>query len=257
MNEQSKTPQAKTHELFSGKSAQYARSSLLTDRENLARVKELTGISPDDLVLDVATGTGYMAAVAAEAGAFVVATDFTLNMLLETRRELERWNKNTLALVDADHLAFADCSFNVVACRVSVHHFANPGIAIREMARVCKTGGTVMIMDVVSSEDRAKSDLHNKMGQLRDPSEVRQWQLSEIEQMMISAGLTITDTETWSHVMAFDEWIRLGGADSQTAEQLREMMIDSIEGDKAGINPHFVDDELHFTWTTGILVASK
>ena len=57
--------------------------------------------------------------------------------------------------------------------------------------------------------------------------------------------------------MAFDEWILLGGADQQTARQLREMMIDSMDGDKAGFNPELIDDELVFTWQTGILLARK
>jgi ubiquinone/menaquinone biosynthesis C-methylase UbiE len=257
MTQQSETPQSRVQTLFSRKSSQYVKSSLLTDRDNLARVRELAGISQDDLVLDVATGTGYMARVAAEAGAKVIATDFTLNMLLETRRELKGWEKSMLALADADILPFANNSFDVVVCRVSIHHFANPQLAIGEMARVCKPGGKVLIMDVVSSENQAKSDLHNKMGKLRDPSEVRQWQLSELQQMMQHVGLTVAKTETWLHVMAFDEWIWLGGADEKTAEELQEMMIDSMEGDKAGLNPEFRDGELVFTWTTGILVASK
>jgi len=257
MNEQSSSPQSRTRQLFGDKSKEYASSSLLVDRENLALVMDLAGISERDRVLDVATGTGYMAMAVAEVNAEVIASDFTLEMLLEAREALEGGGKTELALADADRLAFADNSFDAVTCRVSIHHFANPQLAIGEMARVCKPDGRVVIMDVVSSEDKSKSDLHNKMGKLRDSSEVRQWQRSEIERMVKETGLTVTEVESWSHVMAFDEWIRLGGADSETAERLREMMIDSMNGDKAGMKPEFRDGELVFTWTTGIIVARK
>ncbi len=257
MKEQSESPQSRVRGLFSRKSKQYAHSSLLTDQENLALLIDLAGITESDRVLDVATGTGYMAMAVADIGAEVIATDFTLEMLLEARSALEGRGKTELALADADRLAFADDIFDAVTCRVSVHHFANPQLAISEMARVCKPDGRVVIMDVVSSEDKSKSDLHNIMGKMRDQSEVRQWQRSEIEQMMREAGLTVTKVESWSHIMAFEEWTRLGGTDPETAEQLRELMIDSMDGDKAGISPEFVDGQLFFTWTTAIIVARK
>ena len=257
MSEQTSSPQSRVRQLFGEKSKEYASSSLLIDQENLALVMELAGISGSDRVLDVATGTGYMARAVADIGAEVIATDFTLEMLLESRAALEGQGKTELALADADRMAFADNSFDAVTCRVSLHHFANPQLAIGEMARVCKPDGRVVIMDVVSSEDKSKSDLHNKMGKLRDSSEVKQWQRSEIERMVKEAGLIVTEVESWPHVMAFDEWIRLGGADSEAAERLREMMIDSMDGDKAGLTPEFRAGELVFTWTTGIIVARK
>jgi len=257
MNEQSQTPQSKVRHLFGVKSAEYNTSSLLTSQQNLKFVIEMVGITHNDKVLDVATGTGFMAIAIADTGAQVIATDFTLAMLKKASESLTGQSNTALALADADLLPFASDSFDVVTCRVSVHHFANPQLAIREMSRVCKPDGRVMIMDVISSEDRVKSDLHNKMGKLRDLSEVRQWQLSEIEKMINEEGLTVTKTESWSHVMAFDEWIRLGGTDQQTAERLRGMMIDSMDGNKAGLNPEFIEDELVFTWMTGIVVAQK
>ncbi len=254
---QPQTPQSKVQHLFGQKSAEYKTSSLLTNQKNLQFVIELAKISHHDRVLDVATGTGFMAIALADTGAEVIATDFTLAMLEEASESLANQTNTSLALADADCLPFPTDSFDAVTCRVSIHHFANPQLAISEMARVCKQAGRVVIMDVVSSQNKSKSDLHNKLGKMRDQSEVRQWQLSEIERMVKQAGLIINAVESWSHVMAFDEWIRLGGTDAQTAGMLKKMMIDSMDGDKAGLNPEFVDGELVFTWTTGIVVAIK
>ena len=257
MTEQSESPQSRTRQLFGNKSDDYSTSSLLKDQQNLQFVIEMAGITDRDRVLDVATGTGFMAVAVADTGAEVVATDFTLAMLEKAGEFLADRGNVSLSLADADCLPFPPGSFDLVTCRVSMHHFANPQIAFREMARVCKPGGRVLIMDVVSSEDEAKSELHNKMGKLRDPSEVRQWRPSEVEQMIRNAGLNISKFELWPHLMAFDEWIHLGGADEETTERLRGMIIDSIDGDKAGISPKFRDGELFFTWTTAIILAWK
>ncbi len=257
MKQESETPQSRTRRLFGSKSEDYSTSSLLKDRQNLQLVIKMAGITGRGRVLDVATGTGFMAMAVADTGAEVIATDFTLAMLEKSREFLGNRENVSLSLADADCLPFPADVFDVVTCRVSVHHFANPQTAFNEMARVCKPGGRVLIMDVTSSEDEAKSRLHNKMGKLRDPSEVWQWRPSDLERMLIDAGLSVSEVKLWPHVMAFEEWIHLGGADEETAEQLRGMMIDSIDGDKAGLNPELRDGELFFTWTTAILVARK
>lgn len=257
MVEDSEKTQFMTQELFERKSQEYSTSSLLADKRNLKLLLKLTEITKNDRILDIATGTGFLAAAVADTGAELIATDFTMAMLEKARVALEDRNNTVLALADAAKLPFTDDSFDVVTCRIAVHHFAEPETAFAEMSRVCKTGGRVLVMDVISSEEENKSELQNRIGKLRDQSEVRQWRISELESMFRQNGLNISRTELWPHMMAFNEWIRLGGADETTAEKIRAMMIDSMDGDKAGLNPEYRDGELVFTWTTGIIVARK
>ena len=61
-------------------------------------------------VLDVATGGGHVARRLREAGASVVTTDVAPGMQPDV-------------VAPADHLPFADASFDVVACRIAAHHF--------------------------------------------------------------------------------------------------------------------------------------
>lgn len=257
MPDNSDSTQYLTQKLFGKKAQEYSNSSLLVNKGNLDLILEIAMISRTDRVLDVATGTGFLAEAIADTDAEVIATDFTLSMLEKSRELLTGRSNTVLALADADNQPFMENSFDVVTCRVAVHHFANPQIAFHEMARVCKPGGRVVIMDVVSAEDKEKSELHNEMAKLRDPSEFRQWRRSELEEMLKTSGLTISNVELWPHQMAFDEWIRLGGADDATAEIIREMMIDSMDGDKATLNPEIKDGDLYFTWNTAVIVANK
>lgn len=246
-----------TRQHFSRKSKEYTTSSLLANQQNLDLCTKMAGISYGQKILDVATGTGFLAITMTDAGAEVVATDFTISMLEKTKAALEGNNNVNYALADADQLPFTSESFDGVTCRVAVHHFANPQIAFKEMARVCNAGGRVMIMDVISSEDDAKGELHNRMSKLRDPSEVRQWKRSELESMLEKSGLKVSQVGLWTHLMSFDEWIRLGATDAEATETVRNMMRDSMDGDKAGINVEIVDDKMYFTWTTAIIVAHK
>ena len=86
---------------------------------------------------------------------------------------------------------------------------------------------------------------------------LKPFDMLELKRMIENSGLTVSQVELWPHVMAFDDWIRLGGADEETTETIRAMVMDSMDGDKAGINPEIREGKLFFTWTTAILVAHK
>ena len=121
-------------ENFGRQALEYNANTLLADSGNLNTFVSLAGVSPTDRVLDVATGTGFLAKTISGIGADVLATDFTVSMLKQAREEFGDRDNVSFALADADCLPFADGLFDVVACRVAVHHFDNPQIAFQEMA---------------------------------------------------------------------------------------------------------------------------
>ena len=82
--------------------------------------------------LDVATGGGHVARRLREAGATVVTVDPAPGMQADTT-------------APAEDLPFADGSFDVVACRLAAHHFADVRRAVQELARVAS--GRVVICD--------------------------------------------------------------------------------------------------------------
>ena len=101
-------------------------------------------IGPSQRVLDVACGTGVVAITAARAGAQVTALDLTPE-LLEVARANARlaqvdveWHKG-----DAEQLPFAEATFDVVVSQFG-HIFApRPEVALGEMLRVLRSGGTI------------------------------------------------------------------------------------------------------------------
>lgn len=102
------------------------------------------GIGPGQRVLDVAAGTGNVAIPAAEAGAEVVASDLTPDLLEIGRREAARRGVE-LQWVEADveALPFADAEFDVVTSAAGAMFAPDHGQTARELLRVCRPGGTI------------------------------------------------------------------------------------------------------------------
>ena len=109
-----------------------------------ARLVRHAGIKAGQTVLDVACGTGVVAVTAARAGARVTGFDLTPE-LLEHARENARLANVSIEFHEGDveQLPFADESFDVVVSQFG-HMFApRPGVAIGQMLRVLKRGGTI------------------------------------------------------------------------------------------------------------------
>src|SRR5215470_12790642 len=109
-----------------------------------ARLVRHAKVKTGDRVLDVGCGTGVAAITAARAGAEVTGLDLTLE-LLQRARENARISQIEVEFHegDAESLPFADDSFDVVLSQFG-HIFApRPEVAIAEMLRVLKPGGTI------------------------------------------------------------------------------------------------------------------
>jgi 2-polyprenyl-3-methyl-5-hydroxy-6-metoxy-1,4-benzoquinol methylase len=96
-------------------------------------------------LLEVCCGSGMMAEKFASAGALVTGIDLSFPAIARAR---ERAQRNCFAAQflagDAERLAFADHSFDVVAVHDGLHHLANPERAIGEMARVARHGVLIL-----------------------------------------------------------------------------------------------------------------
>ncbi len=93
-------------------------------------------------VLDLGCGTGMLLNELARRSGFVVGIDSSPEML-----ELARKRRGSAALVlaDADHLPFADRSFDAVVSVTLLQNMPSPAATVREVARVTKPEGIVIM----------------------------------------------------------------------------------------------------------------
>jgi len=98
-------------------------------------------------ILDVACGTGLNLA-SFPAGSEVTAVDLSQRMLDVARQKAANLNlKLQTQIMDAEKLEFADGMFDTVTSTLSTCTFPNPVQALREMKRVCRTGGLILLLE--------------------------------------------------------------------------------------------------------------
>ena len=114
-----------------------------------ARMLQLAHLSPGQHVIDVASGPGQLARAAArevDAGV-VTALDLAEESLAIAR---ERAGAEGLSGIrfetgDAEHLPFPDAAFDRALCGLGLMHFPDAAAALREMSRVLKPDGRVVL----------------------------------------------------------------------------------------------------------------
>jgi SAM-dependent methyltransferase len=121
----------------------FGRIAMFTQAEAEKFVDRLA-IRPGARVLDVACGTGNLAIPAARKGAIVTGIDIAPNLVEQARRRADQ-EKLRVAFEegDAEQLPYNDASFDLVMTMYGAMFAPHPEVAAREMARVCRPGGTI------------------------------------------------------------------------------------------------------------------
>ena len=115
----------------------------------LWRVATVKAIAPRKgmHVLDLAAGTGTSSAAIAAHGARVTAADFSEGMLAEGRRRQEGNDRIEFVWADATDLPFEDHTFDAATISYGLRNVQDPKQALREMYRVIKPGGRIVIAE--------------------------------------------------------------------------------------------------------------
>jgi demethylmenaquinone methyltransferase/2-methoxy-6-polyprenyl-1,4-benzoquinol methylase len=111
------------------------------------RAADLANVGPGSSALDVATGTGDLAIELARRGAEVTGSDFAPAMLEIARRKAPglRFEEG-----DALDLTYPDGSFDAATVGFGARNFADLDRGLREMTRVVKPGGRVVVLEITT-----------------------------------------------------------------------------------------------------------
>lgn len=249
---------------FGAAAEAYTVSLTHSDPSALERVIHLARPQSTDAALDIATGAGHTALALAPHLAQVVAYDLTEPMLAETARNAAARGLSNVTTRQgpAESLPFPDASFDVVTVRQAPHHFADVRAAVREMARVARSGARVIIIDSTAPEDEPLDRQWNYIEKLRDPSHVRNYRPSEWRQFVAAAGLRpyfeeIGAASEKGGPMDFAAWIRrINTPPSDAAEVERLFRTASPELAKA-LHIETIQGKLYFRVPQFTIAALK
>ncbi len=217
-------------------------------------------LQPSYRVLDVAAGTGLVARQIAPSVQTAVALDATPEMLSQGRQQAQTEGLTNLTFDqgDAANLPYPDGSFDLVTCRLGMHHFADPQRQLEEMARVCRPGGWVAVIDITTSEDSKIAATHNRLERLRDPSHTVALTSAQLLALAENAGLEIARTGQFDAHRGLDDWMGLTGTEPADRQAIAAELRQELAGGPAtGMSPFLEDGRLMFHHLWFMLVGRR
>ena len=116
-------------------------------------------IASTDDVLECACGTGMLSKYIARKCRRLIATDFSIGMLKQAKKKCKDLTNIRFAQADIMQLKYKDGTFDKVVAGNVIHLLNEPYMALKELERVCRTGGHIIIPTYVNNENMGKPNL--------------------------------------------------------------------------------------------------
>ena len=135
----------------------------------------VAGVKKGKIAADIGAGSGFISEGLIHKGLKVIAVDQSEAMLVEMRKKFSSAEGIEYRLVEAEKLPIPDEAVDYVFANMYIHHVESPQEAIKEMVRILKPGGELVITDMDEHEFKfLKEEHHDRwMGFKRE--DVRRW----------------------------------------------------------------------------------
>jgi putative AdoMet-dependent methyltransferase len=132
--------------------------------ETLSEVTSESAAKEGDLVLDIGTGTGNLAALFLERGCRVIGLDPSAKLLRVAEQKAEEWDGLFDVRLQENpflEIPFFSDTFDIIVSTFAIHHITDDAkrLAVKEMKRVLTSCGRIVIGDVMfeDAEDKARA----------------------------------------------------------------------------------------------------
>jgi ubiquinone/menaquinone biosynthesis C-methylase UbiE len=159
--------------------------------DTLTFLKHWLDLSPREMVLDIACGTGELERLLLEENPTqtIVGVDISGQMLGIAQHKLTAFPSVSFQIASASQLPFSSHCFDVVISANSFHYFEDPAIAIVEMKRVLKFDGKIVILDWC--KDFLLCRICDFLLQWLDPAHRQCYTQAEFHHLLTTAGLEL------------------------------------------------------------------
>jgi len=242
---------------FTRQAVPFASAPAIRNEEALNRIVQWAQAGPEDTVLDVACGPGLLACAFARVVKHATGIDITPAMLEEARKcQKEKGVANvSWQQGDVSSLPYPDGHFSIVSTRFVFHHMEEPLIVLREMKRVCKPGGRVVVADMAPAAEKA--DALNEEERLRDPSHVRALPEHELLGLFAAAGLPEPSIGRYRVECDLEDLLSRSFPNPGDEARIRQIFAESIPANALDLNTRQENGKIYYSIPVTVMVTRK
>ncbi|HEX5435346.1 MAG TPA: methyltransferase domain-containing protein [Candidatus Angelobacter sp.] len=240
---------------FTRQAVPFSQSPSVSNQKALESIVISAGASPEDTVLDVACGPGLLVCAFARGVRHATGIDLTPAMLEQARKLQQEQGLTNVSWQQGDvtQLPYPNAHFSIVSSRFVFHHVQEPLVVLKEMARVCRPGGRIVVADIAPVPEKA--DALNAEERLRDPSHVRAMPERELRGLFTQACLPEPDARHYRVECELDDLLSRSFPNPGDEQKIRKMFSDSIPGNALDLNTRLENGKIYYSFPVSVLVS--
>ncbi len=240
---------------FTRQAAQFAQSPTARSEDIQERILRMAHAAPVHEALDVACGPGLLACALARVVCHATGIDLTPAMLEQARKTQQEQGLANISWDQGDvtALPYPAARFDIVTCRFAFHHFPDPLAVLREMRRVCRPAGRIVVAD--SAPAAHKADAFNAMEKLRDPSHTRALPVENLQSLFAAAGLPHPEAEHTRLALDLDSFLARSYPREGDEARIRALFDRALDDDFLNVEPRRENGKIHFSVPVAIVAA--
>jgi ubiquinone/menaquinone biosynthesis C-methylase UbiE len=187
------------------------------------RVRRFVPLAGSERALDAGTGTGALAFALSGLVREVVAIDVVPELLDEARKRLEAHPNVSLLEGDVTALPFGDAEFDLAGSLNTLHHVSRPELAVAELARVTRPGGTLLVVDQIAPVDPIAALELNRFERARDPTHARALSDADQRALFDANNLVVRRADFDNQRRELEPYLDLAGCEGEERDRARAL----------------------------------
>jgi ubiquinone/menaquinone biosynthesis C-methylase UbiE len=251
------THRARILDQFTRQAVPFSESPSVSNQEALNFIVRSAGAGPNDTVLDVACGPGLLACAFAKVVRHATGIDITPAMLEQARKAQQEQGLTNVSWKQGDvtRLPYPDEHFSIVSCRFVFHHLEEPLVVLKEMKRVCKPGGRIVVADMAPAPEKAAAV--DEEERLRDPSHVRALPEEELLGLFAQAVLPEPSIGRYRVECELDDLLSRSFPNPGDETKIRKIFAESIATNALDLNTREANGKIFYSFPVAVMVAQK
>jgi ubiquinone/menaquinone biosynthesis C-methylase UbiE len=218
---------AVVEQAFSAQAASFNSSAVANADDILDMIVDHARPQHSERWLEAACGPGIVSRRLAPHVAAVHGVDVTAAMVEIARSQAVAagLRNATFEVADATATKLDSAGFDGAVTRFSIHHIPTPDRLMRELARVVRPGGKIIVVDHLADDDADTRSWSQEIERLRDPSH---WTCLGADQMRAigeRAGLCLEREHRFKFELDFDDWLDRGTSSPQAQDLVNDALI--------------------------------
>lgn len=232
-----------------GEEKEYSNLNWVKNPDLLAFIPAFLGLKGDEIVLDMATGSGVVAKEIAPHVSRVIASDISFSMLGLVKDKPE--NVSLSAMDFTKPLPFPNESVDIITARMVFHHLSNQNMktAVSESLRVLRPNGKLLVVEYVSPTNNSRDfeqavfDIKERGRHLWTPQS-----LFEVLQALTDKSEFSTEIQSKQAIMkaySVKDWVGKSGLSTDEQQLIENIYFTAPPEVVEDMNIRYVTDDQH------------